>query len=176
MSVEFMTNPLADEDKRKMAGIMKSVSQARQPDKWEKNAVFLRKFVLALMGQYYKGSHNPLVEKEIEKLNQSFIKQQKPFPRQNRFLPPPLPLRVVNLPAIPSPYSYVRPLQKQAVHEDILPPPLPPEEMSSKHEEQEIKFTKGVYEKTLSTALTPTNQLAATDVLPEHILDIPRPD
>lgn len=178
MPIEFMTDPLSQEDKKKMACIMRNVSKKEQKGNLEQNAVFLRKFVLSLMGQYYKGSGNPIVEQEIEKLNKRFSDQQKPFMSHGKmFIPPPSPLRGLNVPQAPSPLGYVQKTEKKQDEKEMLLPPLPPQEQSySGQKQQEAKFTKEVYEKTFSTALTTNNQVAPGDVLPENILDAPRPD
>ncbi|MBU1203537.1 MAG: hypothetical protein KKG60_00530 [Nanoarchaeota archaeon] len=79
MSIEFMTNPVKDADKKELGNIIRGIRKSPRPRPWEKNALVMKNFVLALMGQYYKKPHKGPAGMEIEKLNKQFLEQRSPF-------------------------------------------------------------------------------------------------
>ncbi len=61
--IKFLVDDFTYEDKKNLHGIEEQVQKS--PKKTDKNTVFLRKFVLAMMKQYYIPKH-----KTLENLNQ----------------------------------------------------------------------------------------------------------
>jgi len=90
MSIEFMTNPVKDADKKELDSIIKGIRKSPRPRPWEKNALIMKNFVLALMGQYYKKPYKGPAGMEIEKLNKQFLEQKSPFQKHPSIFHKPL--------------------------------------------------------------------------------------
>lgn len=63
-----MTDPIKEEDKKELTTIVKRISKKPKNQKVYKDALFLKKFTLALMGQYSKKPHPQIFQKDIDNL------------------------------------------------------------------------------------------------------------
>ncbi|MBL7147985.1 MAG: hypothetical protein ISS82_04125 [Nanoarchaeota archaeon] len=63
--IEFLLDDFKEEDKKELHEIEKEINE--KPKKVDKNTIFLRKFVLAMMKQYYKPKFK---HKDIQDLHQ----------------------------------------------------------------------------------------------------------
>ena len=104
MSIEFIRDDFLEGKKEELININKVLGKkVKKPDR---NVIFLRRFTLALMGQY-KVRKKHLYEKrdEIEMLNRQIMhqtKQMHQFKRPVQRMMPPPPLQVPK-PQIPTP-------------------------------------------------------------------------
>jgi len=206
MPTHFITNPIKEEDKRELSSITKEMSKKiafQRP--WQKNALFLKKFVLAMMGQYYKKPHSKILESEIQKLNQQFINQKAlpqryastsmtPTPRRTSFAH--MPERTVILPPPPRIIPNLKLIKNRAIKnktiKTIKNQGVGNQIQTTKEQEGKLKeqtanpqniamlskeqIPEPPENPTLQEILPKKSVLPKREILPEDVLDIPRPD
>ena len=91
MSIEFIRDEFLEGKKEELVNIDKELSK-KKPKKVDRKVIFLRRFTLALMGQYKVKPH--VKDKEIEMLNREIIDHTRVihnFKRPIQRLMPPAP-------------------------------------------------------------------------------------
>jgi len=91
MSIEFIRDEFLEGKKEELVNIDKELSK-KKPKKVDRKVIFLRRFTLALMGQYKVKPH--VKDKEIEMLNREIIDHTRVihnFKRPIQRLMPPTP-------------------------------------------------------------------------------------
>lgn len=89
MSIEFLIDSLKEDEKKDLKKVIETIK--RRPVKIDKNAVFLKNFVLAMMKQYEKPSILPHHQAMLKDLHEI-----KPVQVQRRYPMPPRVLKLVN--------------------------------------------------------------------------------
>ncbi|HLC57130.1 MAG TPA: hypothetical protein VJH95_01015 [Candidatus Nanoarchaeia archaeon] len=85
MSIEFVVDTVQEEEKEKLKKIIEVIK--KRPVKLDKNAWFLRKFTLALMGQYPKKEMLKHHEEMLKRLREGNAGLQQPSQVQQIRMP-----------------------------------------------------------------------------------------
>ena len=89
MSIEFLLDTLKEDEKKDLKKVIDTIKT--RPVRIDKNAVFLKNFVLAMMKQYEKPSILPHHQAMLKDL-----KEMKPIQVQRRYPMPPRKLKIVD--------------------------------------------------------------------------------
>jgi hypothetical protein len=120
MSIEFMTDPIREKDRRELDGVVDTVNEVPKPPKkerWEKDAVFLKKFTLALMGQYYRKPRAGTIAASAQNESLPFSHSAREFPPKSSPVRAPhhriSQFQQARIPSPPSPLSHVLIVNKE---------------------------------------------------------------
>ena len=99
MSIEFIRDDFLEDEKKELDDINKELNK-KKPKKADKSVIFLRRFTLALMGQYkFKEKHLYEKRDEIEMLNKQIMRRTKEIHEFRRPIQRLMPTSPINLQA-----------------------------------------------------------------------------